>query len=144
MNALLSLLVALPVFAAGANKTLWKEWYIYSVNGQPRGYFEETMEKRPGDKQLAVTQRWVEKEDGRTETYIGSVATDDDRLAPVAFFSERKGPHAVYKIDGRAKDGALRMTFKAEKPKAADRKKAVVIGKDMVLSNFVPTLLGLI
>jgi hypothetical protein len=141
------LLIALPAAAAGpaaaaANKTLWKEWYVYSVTGVAQGYFEETMESRPGEKQLALTQRWVEKEGGRHETYIGSVAADDADLTPVAFFSERKGPTGGYKIDGRAKNGKLQMNFTQVKPKPAKERKTVDLSSHLVLSNFVPLLLA--
>jgi hypothetical protein len=143
LAALLLLLIALPASAATpANKTLWKEWYVYSVGGVAQGYFEEVMESRPGDKQLALTQRWVEKEGGRHETYIGSVAADDAKLTPVAFFSERKGPTGEYKIDGRAKNGKLQMNFTQVKPKPAKERKTADLSANLVLSNFVPLLLA--
>lgn len=143
------LLLALTQIASAAttatrleNQVLWKEWYLFTTNGAAQGYFEEVMEKRPGDKHLAVTQRWVEKEGGRTETYIGSVAADDGKLTPVAFFSERKGPKEVYKIDGRVKGGQLDMNYKPTKPKGQTVKKSAPVASDMVLSNFLPLLLA--
>jgi hypothetical protein len=145
MKTLLLLLTVLPASAAPtapANKTLWKEWYVYTVAGKAVGYFEETVESRPAEKQIALTQRWVENENGRHETYIGSVATDDAKLNPVAFFSERKGPAGEYKIDGRAKNGRLIMTFTQLKPKSAKDKKTITLPPKLILSNFVPLLLA--
>lgn len=143
MKALLLLLAAMPASAAApANKTLWKEWYVYTVAGKAVGYFEETVESRPGEKQIALTQRWVENDNGRHETYIGSVAADDPKLTPVAFFSERKGPTGEYKIDGRAKNGRLTMNFTQAKPKPAKEKKTVGLQTKLILSNFVPLLLA--
>lgn len=143
MKALLLLLVSIPATAAApANKTLWKEWYVYTVGGVAKGYFEETMELRPADKQLALTQRWVEDDSGRHETYIGSVAADDRKLTPIAFFSERKGATGEYKIDGRARNGKLQMSFTQLKPKPAKHKKEVSLAGKLVLSNFVPLLLA--
>lgn len=143
MKTLFLLLAALPASAAApANKTLWKEWYVYSVAGVNQGYFEEVMESRPADKQLALTQKWVENDSGKHETYIGSVAADNAKLTPVAFFSERKGPASEYKIDGRAKNGQLSMNFTQMKPKAAKDKKTIGLSASLILSNFVPTLLA--
>ena len=140
---LLLLLLTIPAQAAKpeANQILWKAWYLYTVAGVAQGYFEEILEKRPGDNHLALTQRWVETEGGRAETYIGSVAVDNTNLTPVAFFSERKGPR-VYKIDGRAKAGKLDMTFKPIKPTGKNTKKTVVLGPNVLLSNFVPLKLS--
>lgn len=138
----LLLLLSSTALGATPNRTLWQEWYLYTVDGVAQGYFEETMESRPAEKNLALTQRWVEKENGRTETYIGSVAMDDQKLTPVAFFSERTGPNEAYKIDGRAKSGNLRMNFTAVKPKGQPQKKAVKIHAGLILSNFVPLLLA--
>jgi hypothetical protein len=139
----LLLLLAIPTPAAKseANQIVWKAWYLYTVAGTPQGYFEEILEKRPGDKHLALTQRWVEFDGGREETYIGSVALDNANLSPVAFFSERKGPR-VYKIDGRAKGGQLNMTFKPIKPAGKNTKKTVMLGPNVLLSNFVPLKLS--
>lgn len=123
------------------NKLLWKEWYLFSVAGVPQGYFEEVAENRPGEKQIAITQKWVEKDGGKTETYIGSVASDDGKLTPVAFFSERKGAK-VYKIDGRVKAGKLEMTFKPIKPKGKNGRKSVAVDDNVLLSNFVPMKLA--
>lgn len=118
--------------------TLWKEWYVYSVAGVPQGYFVETAELRPKDKQIAVSQEWFEAEGGGTKTFIGSVAKDDARLTPVAFFSERSGPERSYKIDGRVKGANLEMTFKPVNPQGANIKKTIKLEKDMLLSNFLP------
>jgi hypothetical protein len=143
MKTLILLLAALPASAATpASKTLWKEWYVYSVGGVNQGYFEEVMESRPADKQLALTQKWVEMDSGKHETYIGSVAADDAKLTPVAFFSERKGPRSEYKIDGRAKNAQLAMNFTQVKPKPAKDKKTIGLSANLILSNFVPLLLA--
>ena len=45
--------------------TVWKAWYLISQNGATVGYFEETAERRPAEKQISITQRWVEKMDGK-------------------------------------------------------------------------------
>lgn len=111
------------------------------MGGVAQGYFEETMERRPADHHLAISQRWVENEGGPSETYIGSVAMDDGNLTPVAFFSERKGAR-VYKIDGRVKNGKLEMTFKPLKPAGKNTKKSVAIKPNVLLSNFVPLRLA--
>ncbi len=141
---LLALIFCSPALAktepAKTEKTeaLWKEWYVYSMGGEMIGYYEETAEKRGKDKQLAITQRWTEKEGGLSETYIGSVVHDNAALGPVAFFSERKGSGQTYRIDGRAKGSELLMTFKPVQPKGKDIKAAADLAPNMVLSNFLP------
>lgn len=133
------LLAALAPAAQGKEKpTLWKEWYLYSSAGVPQGYFEEEAEHRPKDKQVAISQRWVENEDGGTTTFIGAVAKDDAKLTPIAFFSERKGQMRTYKLDGRTKGASLEMTFKPVIPPGANLKQSVKLRKDMVLSLFLP------
>jgi hypothetical protein len=120
-----------------ATVTLWKEWYLYTANGIPQGYFVEELEKRPKEKQVAISQRWFEIEDGGTETFIGAVAKDDAKLTPVAFFSERNGKQRTYKLDGRVKNGKIEMTFKPVIPQGANLKHSVKMEKDMILSMFL-------
>lgn len=122
--------------------TLWKQYYLYSVNGKARGYFEETAERRPKEKQLAVSQNWVEMDDGtRTETFNGSVAKDDAHLTPVAFFSERSAGKFTYKIDGRAKGKTLSMNFKPTSPEGPAVHKTTTLQSNTIFSNFVPLFL---
>jgi hypothetical protein len=102
MIALLWALATPPSAHAAKAENLWHEWYLVSRNGAPVSTFEETAERRPQDRELSITQRWVEKAaGGLSETYIGSVSAERD-LSPVAFFVERKGAKP-YKIDGRAR-----------------------------------------
>ena len=128
--------------AAGETKTLWKQYYLYTVNGQAKGYFEETAERREKEKQLAVSQRWVETDGGRTETFIGAVAEDNAALTPVAFFSERTGPRSAYKLDGRAKGSELSMTFRSTKPPSPAAQKKTAMKPGTIFSNFVPLYLS--
>lgn len=140
MTLTLALLLAAP-FAHAENTQLWKQFYLYTVNGQAVGYFEETAERRTKEKQLAVSQRWVENENGgRTATYIGAVAKDDGKFTPVAFFSERTGEGKSYKLDGRAKGDTLSMTYKPNAGASANKKTKMKPGT--ILSNFVPLYLA--
>ncbi len=122
------------------NQILWQEWYLLTKDGVAQGYFEETMERRPGDKHLALSQRWVEK--GKSETYIGSVVQDNKDLTPVAFFSEKKSATNAYKIDGRAKNGKLEITFKPLKPAGKQERKSLALKQKILLSNFLPKALS--
>ncbi|RZA08552.1 MAG: hypothetical protein EOP11_04515 [Proteobacteria bacterium] len=121
---------------------LWKQYYLFTVNGVAKGYFEETAERRPKEKQLSVSQRWVETEGGRTETYIGAVAEDNAKLSPVAFFSERTSAEHAYKIDGRAKGQELSMTFKSAIPPSPPIAKKTKMKAGTIFSNFVPLYLS--
>jgi hypothetical protein len=103
------------------------------VNGKATGFYEETAERRRGEKQIAVTQRWVEREGTLSETYIGAVATDDGKLTPVAFFRERKQSGKESKVDGMAKAGSLQITVK--NPNGTKEKKTVLLGPGTYLSN---------
>jgi hypothetical protein len=127
---------------ATESELLWKQWYLLQVNGQAAGYFEEIAEKRTKDKHISISQRWVEEDNGRADTYIGSVAKDNDSLEPVAFFSDRKSNDSTYKIDGRAKNRKLDLTFKPQIPKGKNQKKSIPITKGVILSNFVPYYLS--
>jgi hypothetical protein len=137
---LLSLL-SFPAFASDS-EVLWKQWYLLQVGGKVTGYFEEIAERRTKDKHISITQRWVEDDGGRADTYIGSVAKDNDSFEPVAFFSDRKSSSSSYKIDGRAKKGTLALTFKPEIPKGQNQKKTIPLTKGVILSNFVPFYLS--
>ncbi|MGZ3692775.1 MAG: hypothetical protein ACXWQO_00900 [Bdellovibrionota bacterium] len=119
--------------SAGKTETLWKEWYLYSAGGKPAGFYEETAEKRLGEKQIAVTQRWVEREGTLSETYIGAVADDDGKFTPVAFFRERKQGGKENKVDAIAKGGTLTVTVRDAK--GQKEKKSVLVGPGMYLSN---------
>lgn len=141
MTFTLALLLAAP-FAHAETTQLWKQFYLYTVNGQAVGYFEETAERRGKEKQLAVTQRWVETESGGTETYIGAVAKDDGKFTPVAFFSERTGGGKSYKLDGRAKGNTLSMTYKPTVPAGPTANKKTKMKPGTLLSNFVPLFLA--
>lgn len=142
MKALL-LLAALPLAASAANAKapvqLWQEWYLITQNGEAVGYFEETAERRPADKQFAITQKWVEKADGLAETYIGSVS-EEARLKPVAFFVERKGAsdEKSYKTDARVKNKKIEITFKPASAAMAKSTEMAALSPDMYLSSFVP------
>ncbi len=136
----LKLLVASVSLAAPAkSEILWKEWYLISQKGVAVGYFEETAERRPSEKQLAVTQKWLEKMDGKAETYIGSVA-DEARLTPVAFFVDRKGgsEEKSYKTDGRVKNKKIEITFKPVSNSLAKSTEQASLQPSMYLSSFVP------
>jgi len=132
-------LAGVSLAAPAKSEMLWKEWYLISQKGVAVGYFEETAERRPSEKQLAVTQKWVEKMDGKAETYIGSVA-DEARLKPVAFFVDRKGGSEVksYKTDGRVKDKKIEITFKPVAASLAKSTEITSLQPSMYLSSFVP------
>ncbi len=140
--SLLFLLLTSPAFAAKEPVVLWQQWYILQVNGNPTGYFEEIAERRVKDKHISITQKWIENDGGKAETYIGSVAKDNDSLDPVAFFSDRKSSSSSYKIDGREKNKKLTLTFKPETPPGVAQKKVVKLTKGVILSNFVPMFLA--
>ncbi|HEY8278601.1 MAG TPA: hypothetical protein VIH99_03190 [Bdellovibrionota bacterium] len=136
----MKLLLASLLFHSAAygakSETLWTAWYLITQKGSPVGYFEETAEKRPSDRQIAVTQKWVEKAGARTETYIGSVS-GEEHLAPVAFFVERKGPKP-YKTDARAKGKRLEVTFKPGSPDLAKSTEYAPLADGTFFSSFVP------
>jgi|GEM_PF-5213136 len=138
---ILSLILATASAAATAkSETLWKEWYLISQKGVAVGYFEETAERRTGEKQLAITQKWVEKMDGKAETYIGSVA-EESRLKPVAFFVDRKvggDESKTYKTDGRVKDKKLEITFKPASASLSKSTEVTSLQPSMYFSSFVP------
>lgn len=121
---------------AHAVKPVWTEWYLVSQKGAPLSYFEEIYEKRPADKHVAITQKWVEKIGARQEIYIGSVAQESN-LEPVAFFVERKGGKA-YKTDGRAKGKKVEITFKPASADLAKSTEFTELKSDMLFSSFVP------
>lgn len=141
---LLCLACAAPAQArsvkAGAITKLWTEWYLVTRNGEALSLFEETAERRPGEQELAITQKWVEKSGARQETYIGSVS-EEQSLAPVAFFVERKG-RKHYKIDGRAKGKQLEITFKPGAPGAARTTESTPLGAGVYLSSALPTAIA--
>lgn len=139
LSVLVSLALLGPLAARAAEpEKLWHEWYLIRVNGVASGYFEETAERRPGEKEIAVTQKWVEKGAGQqlSETYIGSVA-EESALAPVAFFVDRKGGK-TYKIDGRVKAGQLTATFKPADAATAKSTEQVQVKAGTYLSSLVP------
>ncbi len=136
MIKFLFLLLSFSAHAA-KNETLWTEWYLVTQKGQALSYFEETFEKRPGEGHVAVTQKWVEKLGERQEIYIGSVAAEGT-LSPVAFFVERKGGKNPYKVDGRAKDKKLEITFKPGRPDLAKSTEFASLGAHTYLSSFLP------
>lgn len=127
-----------PAKAPAAEK-LWREWYLIRLDGKAQGGFEETAERRPGEGQIAITQKWIERVDGaKSEAYVGSVATEA-KLDPVAFFVERKGPK-TYKTDGRVQGGNLVVTFKPS-PQWKGRRKTTETAKlvpGFYFSSFVP------
>lgn len=121
---------------------IWSEWYIYSVAGATQGYYQEKAEKRLKEKQLAISQNWLEKDDGGTESFIGSVASDDGKFSPIAFFSEKSMPKKSTKLDGRVKEKNIILTFKGVNPPTVAIKKTVALKANMVLSNFVGMMLS--
>lgn len=122
-------------------ETLWNEWYLVTQNGKAVSLFQETAEKRAKEGELAITQRWVEKLGGeRTETYIGSVSSQE-KLAPVAFFVERKGAKP-YKTDGRAKNNQLEITFKPGTPDLAKSTEITPLGAGFYFSSFLPSAIS--
>ena len=122
---------------ASKNDKLWTEWYLVTQNGVAVSLFEETCERRPKENELAITQRWVEKLNDRTETYIGSVSSSET-LVPVAFFVERKGAKP-YKTDGRVKNKQLEITFKPGTPDLAKSTELTPVGAGTYFSSFLPT-----
>ena len=141
MKALL-LALALPsvTYAKGsAPVQLWKEWYLVTQNGEALSYFEEIAERRPGEKQIAITQKFTEKLGGGAEVYIGSVA-EEARLKPVAFFVDRKATSEVksHKTDARVKSRKIEITFKPASPSLAKSTEIVPLSGDLFLSSFVP------
>ena len=133
---LASAFIALPAKA----ENLWNEWYLVSKNGSGISYFEEVAEGRPKEREKSITQRWVEKIGERSELYIGSVA-GEARLAPVAFFVERKG-NKPYKIDGRAKKKKLDITFKPAFPGSTKSSESIELDSETYFSNFIPLLIS--
>ncbi|MCO5143524.1 MAG: hypothetical protein M9962_10585 [Oligoflexia bacterium] len=125
--------------AYAKNEKKWTEWYLYTINGNFQGYFEESLELRTDKNQLAISQNWVEQSDGIAKTFIGSVA-DNKALKPVAFFSNREGKTS-YKIEGIEKSGTLSMTFHKDSAESKE-KKSIKISDDLVLSNFIPIYLA--
>lgn len=121
---------------------LWREWYLYSVSDAPQGYYQEEAEKRTSEKQIAISQKWHEIDEGGTDTFIGSVANDDDKFTPVAFFSERNNAKRAYKLDARVKKNKIDFTFKLVKPPGVNIKKTVDLKKGMILSNFLSLALS--
>jgi hypothetical protein len=139
---ILSLILATASLAAPSVKgaeTLWREWYLITQNGVAIGYFEETAERRPQDKQLAVTQNFVEKVDGKREAYVGSVSTEAD-LDPVAFFVDRKAgtPEKSYKVDARVKGRNLEITLKPASPAIDKSTKSTTLSPSTIFSSFLP------
>lgn len=142
MNALLVALLAFscPAFAKGnAPQQLWKEWYLITQNGEALGYFEEIAERRPGEKQIAITQRFTEKLGGGAEVYVGSVA-EEARLKPVAFFVDRKAgsEEKSHKTDARVKNRKIEITFRPASAALAKSTEIVPLSNDLYLSSFVP------
>ncbi len=125
---------------AGKTETLWREWYLVTQKGSGVSFFEETAENRPGDHQLAITQKWVEKVGARSETYIGSVA-EESNLTPVAFFVEHKGGKP-YKTDARVKNNKLEITFKPGTPGLAKSTEFTPLQPGMFLSSFMALALS--
>lgn len=124
---------------AAASEQLWKEWYLISRNGVATGYFEEIADRRPGEKQIAITQRWVENPAERTETYVGSVS-EEARLKPVAFYVDRKAPteEKSYRIDARVKNKKFEITFRPASEALAKSTEITSLKPEMYLSSFVP------
>ncbi len=140
ITSLLLAAVASSASAATAKpETLWHEWYLITQKGTAVGYFEETAERRPGDKQIAITQKWFEKLNGKAETYIGSVA-EETRLKPVAFFVDRKTSteEKTYKTDARVKDKRLEITFKPASASLSKSTEFTSLQPSMYFSTFVP------
>lgn len=136
---LLALLPAITQAAAPAagNKVLWTQWYAYSVNDNPHGFYSEEVESRGKDKQLAVSQKWWERSEtgaGVDQTYIGSVSKDDTALTPVAFYVERKRGKAQEIFDGRAKDGKFKVKVRTN----SGEDKVELPTKGLILSAFFP------
>lgn len=142
MTILFWIFLTAPAFAKKNEPVkLWQEWYVYSLNGKAVGIYEETAERRPADKQVAIVQRWIETDGGLAETYIGSVAADDGKFTPVAFFRERKAGAETEKVDGRFRVGVLDVTVKSANAKLKPRKD-IKIKPGTYLSNFVPLVLA--
>lgn len=144
--ALIALLFGTPLAGESAQAktaTLWKEWYLVTGPAGAAGFYQETAERRSGEKQLSVSQRWVEKERGVvSETYIGAVSADDGKFKPVAFFRERGQGGKVDKVDGRVKGEVLSITIKPARPAGAKQKLTVDLKPATYLSNFVAMILA--
>lgn len=126
-------------WVSAANQTLWKEWYLLTSGGKAIGFYEETAEKRPAEKQISVTQKWVEREGTLAETYIGTIVADDGKLTPVAFFRERKQAGREDQVDGRAKNGSFDITVKLASGK---EKKSALLKPGTYLSNVLSIALA--
>jgi hypothetical protein len=132
---------SLLLFSAQASaETLWHEWYLVTQNGAPVSLFEEKAEKRPKEKELAITQNWIEKANGRQETYIGSVSNAES-LSPVAFFVERKGAKP-YKVDARTKGKQLEITFKPGNPDQAKSTEMTSLTSESYLSSALSSVIS--
>jgi hypothetical protein len=108
----------------------------------PQGFYLETAERRPAEKQLSITQRWTEKEATLADTYIGAVSSDDGKFRPIAFFRERTQNGKVAKIDGRVKGAQLEITIKPAKLGGTKEKKSVTLKPSTYLSNFVSMVIA--
>ena len=123
------------------NKTLWKQWYTFTRDNTPFGYYVEEAELRGKDQQISVSQHWWEKaENGIEEVYIGSVAKNDSQYTPVAFFVERKRANGNYDIDGRVKNLLLTIRTKANAQTPSSQN--ITLGSKDILSNFLPLLIA--
>src|SRR5688572_7979786 len=105
---LIALLLPPPASATTeARKVLWDHWYTMTLNKRTHyGYYNEKVEIR-GDK-IHFQNTLFKKEEGFiNEEQLGTVATNDARLAPLYF-----NFHSTYRatetnIDGSTKDGIL-------------------------------------
>lgn len=135
---------SLEAHAAGDSKNLWKEWYLYSSAGKALGYYQEEAEERGKEGQLALSQRWWEKDDGggTVETYIGSVAKNDADLTPVAFFVERTAGTGKVQTDARLKNGSI-LIRKADISRNGESVKyEAKFTKGLIFSSFMGMLLA--
>ncbi len=124
-----------PAFAASPKaKVLWKEWYIFTVAEQVQGYYSEETEERTADKQLAVSQSWMEHDNGGTQTFIGSVAKNDAALSPIAFYVERKSNAGAISVDARTKDSKIVVQLKTGD---ATKKLEFTNEKALIWGNFL-------
>lgn len=100
------LFVSLCVFSAtalagGDKAALWHEWYTFTRGGAPAGYYEELVERKPGTNEVSFTQRIVEAGAlGGGNTFVHSVANDDDRTSPVSFYVKKRSRTTIDIFEG--------------------------------------------
>lgn len=123
---------------SSGSKSIWKQWFKYSVNSEPLGYYFEEVDKQNKQNEITISQHWWEKDPqaGVAETFIGSVAKDLPGYPPVAFFVERKSAILAKNFDARSKNDKLVIQIKDFISKK-DKKIFISLNKTEIFSSFL-------